>query len=115
MIFPAIVLFFVAIVIVASTVAAATGLLRLNHVVGIRVHWFLFSEEAWEAGHLAALLPMTIGGVIAVAGGFVCLYRPGSGGVLIVTILLLIALMAFGILRGDRAARAEAERTAGRD
>jgi hypothetical protein len=111
----AIVLFVVAVVIVASTVAAATGILRLNNFVGIRVHWFLFSQDAWEAGHLAALLPMTIGGVIAVAGGFVCLLRPGSGGVLIVTIILLIALMAFGIVRGDRAARAAAESTAGRD
>jgi hypothetical protein len=111
----AIVLFLLAVVIVASTVAAATGILKVNHVVGIRVHWFLFSQEAWQAGHLAALLPVTIGGVIAVAGGFVCLFRPGSEGVLIVTILLVIALMAFGILRGDRAARTAAEDTAGRD
>jgi hypothetical protein len=101
----AIVLFVLAVVIVGTTVAAASGILRVNTVAGIRIPSLLASQPAWEAGHLAALLPMTIAGVIAVAGGFVCLYRPGSGPVLLVVILLVIALIAFGVVRADRAAR----------
>lgn len=108
MIVAAIVLFIVAVTVVSTTVAAASGLLKLNTVAGIRMHWYLASQEAWEAGHHRALLPVTVGGVIAVAGGIVVLFRPGSGGILVVTIILLIASMAFGIVRGDRAARAVA-------
>ncbi|RKR76027.1 SdpI family protein [Frondihabitans australicus] len=105
MIIAAIVLFVVAVAIVGTTVAAAGGILRLNTVAGIRIPSLLASQSAWEAGHLAALLPMTIAGVIAAAGGFVVLYRPGSGGVLAVVIILMLALIAFGVVRADRAAR----------
>ncbi|AMM19290.1 hypothetical protein AX769_03015 [Frondihabitans sp. PAMC 28766] len=105
MIVIAIALFVVAVVIVATTVAAAVGLLKVNPIAGIRIPAVMQSEEAWEAGHLAALLPMTVGGVIAVAGGFVCLLRPGSWVVLIVTVLLLIASLLFAVVRAGWAGR----------
>ncbi|BDZ48391.1 hypothetical protein GCM10025867_06320 [Frondihabitans sucicola] len=104
MIAAAVTLFAVAVVVVGTTVFAAGGVIKLNHAVGIRVHYYLASQEAWEAGHAAALLPVTIGGLIAVAGGIVGLLRPDSVGIVIVAFLLLFALMAWGILRGDRAA-----------
>jgi hypothetical protein len=100
----AVILFVLAVVIVGTTVLAAGGIIPLNRAVGIRVHYFMVSKEAWEAGHAAALLPVTIGGLIAVAGGVVALLRPDSVGIVIVAFILLFALMAWGILRGDRAA-----------
>jgi hypothetical protein len=100
----AIVLFVLAVAVVGTTVLAAGGVLKINHVAGIRVHYFLVSQSSWEAGHLGALLPVTIGGVLAVAGGVACLLRPGSGGLLALSFVLFAALMAWGILRGDRAA-----------
>lgn len=104
MIVGAVVLFVLAVVVVGTTVFAAGGILKLNNFVGIRVHYFMASQSAWEAGHLGALLPSTIGGLIAVAGGIVALLRPDSVGVLVVTYILLFALLAWGVLRGDRAA-----------
>lgn len=100
----AVILFVLAITLVGTTVLAAGGVVRLNRFAGIRVHYFLLSQEAWQSGHAAALLPVTLGGLIAVAGGVVALVRPGSVGVVVVAFLLLFALVAWGILRGDRAA-----------
>jgi len=100
----AVILFVLAIVIMGTTVLAAAGVIKLNRAAGIRVHYYLLSQEAWEAGHAAALLPVTIGGLIAIAGGIVALTRSDSVGVVIIAFILLFALMAWGILRGDRAA-----------
>lgn len=104
MIVGAIVLFVLAVVVVGTTVLAAGGVLPLNPVAGIRVHYYVVSQQAWAAGHLAALLPVTVGGVIAAVGGVVALLVPGSGAVLVVAYVLLFALLAWGIVRGDRAA-----------
>lgn len=104
MIAAAVILFVLAIVIMGTTVLAAAGVIKLNRAIGIRVHYFMTSQDAWEAGHAAALLPVTIGGLIGIAGGIVALTRPDSVGVVIVAFILLFALMAWGILRGDRAA-----------
>lgn len=105
MIVAAIVLFVIAVAVVATTAAAATGLLKINSVAGIRIPSVTRSPAAWEAGHLAALLPVTIAGVVAVVTGFVVMFRPGSGAVLIVAVILLVALLAFAVVRADRAAR----------
>ena len=104
MIIAAVVLFVVALVILGTTVLAAGGVVKRNRAVGIRIHNFLLSQAAWEAGHAAALLPVTVGGLIAIAGGLVALTRPDSIGVVIVAFILLFALIAWGIIRGDRAA-----------
>lgn len=104
MIAAAVILFVVAVVVLMTTVLAAAGVIKLNRAVGIRVHYFVVSQEAWEAGHAAALLPVTLGGLIAIAGGIVALTRPEAVGVVIVAFVLLFALLAWGILRGDRAA-----------
>ncbi|MDF2443610.1 MAG: hypothetical protein JWR01_1813 [Subtercola sp.] len=100
----AVILFVLAIVLVGTTVLAAGGVLPLNRYAGIRVHFFVLSQEAWQTGHAAALRPITLGGLLAVAGGVVALVRPGSVGVVVVAFLLLFALVAWGIVRGDRAA-----------
>lgn len=104
MIVAAIVLFLLAFVLMGTTVLAASGVIRLNSFVGIRVHYFVASQDAWEAGHLAALPPVTIGGLIGMAGGIVALVRPDSVGLVVVAFVLMFALAAWGILRGDRAA-----------
>jgi uncharacterized membrane protein len=100
----AIVLFVIALAIVATAGAAATGLLGPNHVAGIRIPALLASPEAWRIGHRRALAPLALAGVIGVAAGIVCLVRPDSVGVLIVALLLIVALIAFAVVRAGRAA-----------
>jgi hypothetical protein len=98
------VLFLLAVVLVGTTVLAAGGVLKLNQFAGIRVHYYVVSQEAWEAGHLGALLPVTVGAVIAIAAGVVVLLVPSTGAILVAGYVLLLALAAWGIVRGDRAA-----------
>lgn len=104
MIAAAIVLFVLAVIVMGTTVLAAAGVLRLNGRAGIRVGHFLDSQEAWEKGHLAALLPVTVGGLVGIVGGLVALSRSGSAGLVVVTFVLLFAFLAWGIVRGNAAA-----------
>ncbi|ARC58464.1 hypothetical protein AS850_15360 [Frondihabitans sp. 762G35] len=104
MIVAAIVLFVVAAAIAGTAGAAAAGILGPNHVAGIRIPALLASPEAWRIGHRRALLPLAVAAVIAVAAGIVCLVRPDSVGVLVVAILLIVALIAFAVVRAGRAA-----------
>lgn len=104
MIVAAIVLFLLAVVVMGTTVLAAAGPLQLNGRAGIRVGHFLDSQAAWEKGHLAALLPVTVGGLVAIVGGLVGLLRPDSVGLVVVAFVLLFVFLAWGIVRGNAAA-----------
>ena len=44
-----------------ATIAGARGTLRRNHLFGIRIPSLLASDEAWTAGHRAAIVPSWIG------------------------------------------------------
>lgn len=105
MIVAAIVLFVAALLIVGVTVAATGGLLPINSIAGIRYRYFMASESAWQAGHHAALLPVTIGGVIMAAGGIVLLLRPATPELFVVAVIVLfLVFAAWGVIRGNRAA-----------
>ncbi|ROQ40081.1 SdpI/YhfL family protein [Frondihabitans sp. PhB188] len=104
MIVAAIVLFVFAAVVMGTTVLAAAGVVKLNGAVGIRIGHFLDSQDAWEAGHLKALLPVTVGGLVAVAGGLVALQPAPSAGLVVVAYVLLFAFLTWGIVRGNAAA-----------
>ncbi|WP_316292067.1 SdpI family protein, partial [Clavibacter michiganensis] len=68
---PALLLAVAALLILGTTQLAAWGLLKRNGWIGIRTRPLMASDEAWRAGHVAALpalrstcLPVAIGGVI---------------------------------------------------
>lgn len=105
MIVAAIVLFVAAVLIVGVTVAATGGLLPINSVAGIRYRYFMVSENAWQAGHHAALFPVTVGGAILAAGGVVLVLRPETPALFVVAVVVLfLVFAAWGVIRGNRAA-----------
>lgn len=53
-------------VVFGTTLAAARGRLGVNHLAGIRFRHVMASPEAWQAGHRAALVPVTVGCALAV-------------------------------------------------
>jgi hypothetical protein len=53
-------------VVFGTTLAAARGWLGVNHLAGIRFRHVMASPEAWQAGHRAALVPVTVGCALAV-------------------------------------------------
>jgi uncharacterized membrane protein len=99
-----------AIVVVAMTLAAARGALSANGLLGIRTPATQRSDDAWRAGHRAALPVVTSGGVVgfvgalAVVGGAV---PPGftaeTAG--LVLIVLEGVAVSVGAVVADRAAR----------
>lgn len=55
-------------VLVIVTMLAARGIIHSNHIVGIRIPSLQRSENAWEAGHGAAILPALVG----FSGALIC-------------------------------------------
>ncbi|MET4052580.1 hypothetical protein ABID81_001950 [Frigoribacterium sp. PvP054] len=96
-------------VVFGTTLAAARGRLGVNHVAGIRFDHVLASPEAWQAGHRAALVPVTVGCALAVVTATVPVVArglsEGAQGAWIVgsTIVLLVGVLG-GAWRADRAA-----------
>jgi len=107
MLFAALVTVLAATVIAATTWMAAAGRLRINPLAGYRFRYFLAGEDAWRAGHRAALLPTVIGAGALAAGGIAsavvdtddsaaaCVFG-GCG--------ILLACVVWATLRGNRAA-----------
>jgi hypothetical protein len=109
---PALLLAVAALLVLGTTQVAAWGGIRRNGWIGIRTRPLLASDEAWRAGHRAALpalrgtcLPVAIGGVIgSVAAG------AGMNSVASWGSLLLVGGILCGTFRAGRAARAVTRR-----
>ena len=83
--------------------AAATGRITRNHWAGYRLPALFVSDEAWRAGHAAALAPSWI--------GFACTTAAAAGTLLLGPIFLLVEVPAFvlalawAMMRAVRAAK----------
>ncbi|MEN2740177.1 SdpI family protein [Microbacterium sp. X-17] len=107
MIIPATVLTVLAVLLPIVSALCAGGVLRRNHLVGIRFPALQASDAAWTAGHRAAILPSTVLAVLAVVLLVLSYAVPALalwGSIL--TMLVAIAGFAWGILAALRAARA---------
>jgi hypothetical protein len=97
-------------VVFGTTLAAARGRLGVNQLAGIRFPHVMESPETWRAGHRAALVPVTVGCVLAVGAAFVPVLVSLGEGVEVLWIVVSIAAMLLGTLiggwRADRAASA---------
>jgi len=91
-------------VVFGTTLAAARGRLGVNHLAGIRLQHVMASPEAWQAGHRAALVPITVTCALTAGAAFVpVLVRgltEGAQGAWVIgsTVVLLIgALVSAGV------------------
>ena len=91
-----------------TTLAAARGRLGVNHLAGIRFRHVMASPEAWQAGHRAALVPVTVGCALAVGSVVVPLVMGPSEDAMAIWAIGSMAALLFGTLvgawRADQAA-----------
>jgi hypothetical protein len=97
-------------VVFGTTLAAARGRLGVNHLAGIRLQHVMASSEAWQAGHRAALVPITVSCALMAGAAFVPVVvgelTEGTQGAWVIgsTVVLLIgALVSAGL--ANRAAK----------
>jgi hypothetical protein len=97
-------------VVFGTTLAAARGRLGVNHLAGIRLEHVMSSPEAWQAGHRAALVTITVTCALTAGTAFVPVVvgglTEGAQGAWVIgsTVVLLIgALVSAGV--ANRAAR----------
>ncbi|ROS56396.1 hypothetical protein [Frigoribacterium sp. PhB118] len=91
-------------VVFGTTLAAARGRLGVNHLAGIRLQHVMASPEAWQAGHRAALVPITVTCALTAGAAFVPVVvgglTEGAQGAWVIgsTVVLLIgALVSAGV------------------
>ncbi|MFA4082906.1 SdpI family protein [Mycobacteroides salmoniphilum] len=97
------------VVVISVTWRAATGYLARNQTMGIRIPSTMSSENAWRAGHRAALPVMWLLVLVAAAADMAAL----SGVATVLTMSLwavasVIVVIIAGVVAG-RAARGAAE------
>ncbi|AWB86067.1 SdpI family protein [Mycetocola zhujimingii] len=100
------VLAFCAVLIVFVSESAARGHLGMNGMMGLRFGSLMSSDDAWEAGHRAARVPINIGAGVLFLAGILVIVMPLSDtakgitvGVSMGIMLLLIAAGAFAASR----------------
>lgn len=94
-------------VVFGTTLAAARGRLGVNHLAGIRLQHVMASPEAWQAGHRAAFVPITVTCVLTAGTAFVPVVvgglTEGAQGAWVIgsTVVLLIgALVSAWVANG---------------
>ncbi|WP_298042447.1 SdpI family protein [uncultured Citricoccus sp.] len=87
--------------------AAASGRLKRNQFVGIRLPSTMASEEAWLAAHIRAKRPTTLAGCAAMVSGLVALL-PVPMPVVVISVLVgcgaILGFTLHGARVGTRAA-----------
>jgi len=98
--------------IVWTARACASGRIKRNWAVGIRVPATMKSEDAWLACHLRAQYPLTLGGlamIVAGIAGFLPLALSASLAIVGAGALTMLVFVLFAAIVGVRAARALSE------
>ncbi|HVX08447.1 SdpI family protein [Humibacter sp.] len=84
----------------------ATGRIPRNPFIGLRLPAFFASEDAWKAGHRAAVPSSVVGAVVALVACVLAIALPSTAGVwLTVAVVALLAGLVVGAVLGTRAAR----------
>jgi len=63
----------VAVVTVVATALPARGVIGRNAVIGIRTRALMRDDKAWQRGHRAAVLPVSMAAVLTVSIGIACI------------------------------------------
>ena len=111
--FMAVIFAFLSFVLVVVDWAAATGRLRRNQWVGIRIPSTMRSDQGWVAGHRAALRLMPMHLLVGVGLLVAVLFMPTLEAVHLVGVAGAAVFLAVAAITGVVAHRAA--KTAGRD
>jgi hypothetical protein len=104
--FMAITFVFLAILLVVVDWAAASGRLRRNRWAGIRIPSTMRSDQAWVAGHSAALRLMPLHLLTGVALFIAVLFAPGVEGARVVGLVGAAVFLVVAAITGFVAHRA---------
>jgi len=91
-------------VVVVVTQLAASGRIRRNGFIGLRIPPTMASDAAWVAGHRAALVPSWIGFVVVAIAAGAAQFTPGAMTACIVLLFLFLGWSVAAAWRGARAA-----------
>lgn len=91
-------------VVVVVTQCAASGKIRRNGFVGLRIPPTMASDAAWVAGHRAARAPSWIGFVVVAISAGAAQFTPGATTACIVLLFLFLGWSVVAAWRGARAA-----------
>lgn len=92
--------------VVVVTQLAASGRIRRNGFVGIRIPPTMASDAAWTRGHRAALVPSWVGLVLVACSAGVAQFTPGGTTAGIALLLVFLAWSVVAAWRGTRVATA---------
>ncbi len=99
-----------AVLVLWTAYRAHTETLPRNFWVGVRTRATLRSANAWRAGHLAAVVPMSVGGIGLIVAAMAAVFV-GEDGALFAAMAgcaWIVVCFLVGSVRADRAAsRAE--------
>jgi len=90
-------------VVVVVTQLAASGRIRRNGFIGLRIPPTMASDAAWVAGHRAALVPSWIGFVVVAIAAGAAQFTPGAMTACIVLLFLFLGWSVAAAWRGARA------------
>ena len=91
-------------VVVVVTQLAASGRIRRNSFVGLRIPPTMASDAAWIAGHRAARVPSWIGLVVVAIAAGVAQFTPGATTACVALLFLFLGWSVVVAWRGARAA-----------
>ncbi|HWD61781.1 MAG TPA: SdpI family protein [Humibacter sp.] len=105
MVIGAVVVAILSIAVIVLIPLCATGRIRRNPFIGLRLPAFFASDEAWMAGHRAAVLPSVCGGVVGLVAAILVVAVQGFGEVwFVIEIAAILAGLIVGAVLGTRAA-----------
>jgi hypothetical protein len=80
--------------VIIGTSLCANGRIKPNYFIGIRLPQVMKTEQTWEAGHTAAMFPVTVGGMLAVVIGLGTELIPAIGiaGPILALVSVLVGL-----------------------
>ncbi len=99
------VLTIVSVAVTVLAVLCGRGRIPRNPWVGIRIPAFFSSDEAWQTGHQAAVLPMIVATIITAVIAVIATVVPHldtTTTILITAGVVIVGLIA-GAIRGSRA------------
>jgi hypothetical protein len=103
-------LILVAVVALVTTHCAASGKLNRNGIAGIRIPSTMASDDAWRAGHRAAIPIVWLTVPVALAGSaYIAMTNPGPRRahdiLLVLVAVLTLVLIAAAVVAGKAARR----------